>query len=96
MKSQAENAAEQAAFWNGPGGKMWLAAYDRIQHRITHFSEAALAAAPQLNGKPRWRRLAGVVTHVFTHFPLELTVFTATVPAKKSWAARFAAATPRR
>ena len=51
MKSQAENAAEQAAFWNGPGGKMWLAAYDRIQHRITHFSEAALAAAKPQSGE---------------------------------------------
>ena len=28
-----------------------------------------------------WRRVAGVVKHVFTHFPLELTVYMATVPA---------------
>jgi A/G-specific adenine glycosylase len=28
----------------------------------------------------RWRRLPGVVRHVFTHFPLELTVFLAKVP----------------
>ena len=28
MKSTAELAAEQAAFWNGPGGKGWLATYD--------------------------------------------------------------------
>lgn len=28
----------------------------------------------------RWRRLPGVVRHVFTHFPLELTVFFAKVP----------------
>ncbi|HEY8382959.1 MAG TPA: A/G-specific adenine glycosylase [Microvirga sp.] len=27
----------------------------------------------------RWKRLPGVVRHVFTHFPLELTVFCATV-----------------
>ena len=40
----------------------------------------ALAAAPPLRGRPRWRRLAGTVRHVFTHFPLELTVLTATVP----------------
>ena len=40
----------------------------------------ALKAAPHLRGKPKWRRLAGTVSHVFTHFPLELTVFTATVP----------------
>jgi A/G-specific adenine glycosylase len=35
--------------------------------------------APRL-GKVEWRRKAGVVTHVFTHFPLELTVFTGSVP----------------
>ena len=29
----------------------------------------------------RWRRLPGVVTHVFTHFPLELVVYRAEVPA---------------
>jgi A/G-specific adenine glycosylase len=29
-----------------------------------------------------WRRLSGSVTHVFTHFPLELAVFTAKVPKK--------------
>lgn len=39
--------------------------------------KAAPRAAP-LNAK--WRKLPGAVTHVFTHFPLELTVFTAHVP----------------
>jgi A/G-specific adenine glycosylase len=29
--------------------------------------------------KAKWRKLPGVVTHVFTHFPLELVVFTAPV-----------------
>jgi A/G-specific adenine glycosylase len=29
----------------------------------------------------RWRRVPGVVSHVFTHFPLELSVFIAHVPA---------------
>jgi A/G-specific adenine glycosylase len=29
-----------------------------------------------------WRRKAGVVSHVFTHFPLELAVYTASVPAR--------------
>jgi A/G-specific adenine glycosylase len=29
---------------------------------------------------PMWRRLPGVVRHVFTHFPLELVVFAAKVP----------------
>ena len=27
-----------------------------------------------------WRRLPGVVTHTFTHFPLELVVYMASVP----------------
>jgi A/G-specific adenine glycosylase len=44
--------------------------------------EAALAQAPALKGATRWHRKTGVVTHVFTHFPLELVVYTATVPAR--------------
>jgi A/G-specific adenine glycosylase len=39
----------------------------------------ALAEAPTLSA--RWRKLPGVVTHTFTHFPLELTVYAARVPA---------------
>jgi A/G-specific adenine glycosylase len=38
----------------------------------------ALRHAPRF--KTKWRKLAGVVRHVFTHFPLELTVFVAQVP----------------
>jgi A/G-specific adenine glycosylase len=38
----------------------------------------ASRAAPRL--KTKWRKLPGVVSHVFTHFPLELTVFVARVP----------------
>jgi A/G-specific adenine glycosylase len=38
----------------------------------------ALRAAPRL--KTKWRKLPGVVNHVFTHFPLELTVFIGQVP----------------
>jgi SAM-dependent methyltransferase len=45
MKSKDELAAEQAAYWNGPGGAMWLGAYDRIQRGIAGFGEIALAAA---------------------------------------------------
>ena len=42
----------------------------------------ALAAAPRLvRAKRAWRRLPGVVTHVFTHFPLQLVVYAAEVPA---------------
>src|SRR5205814_1496381 len=48
----------------------WLAAHD---------DKAALQQAPALSGIKRWHRKAGVVTHVFTHFPLELVVYTATV-----------------
>jgi A/G-specific adenine glycosylase len=39
----------------------------------------ALRAAPRLKGA-KWRRVPGVVRHVFTHFPLELAVFVAQVP----------------
>jgi len=52
------------------------------------FAEAdALEGAPRFSvAKTRkriaWRRLAGVVRHVFTHFPLELSVYTADVPAR--------------
>ena len=44
--------------------------------------KAALDQAPVLKGITRWHRKAGVVTHVFTHFPLELVVYTANVPAR--------------
>jgi A/G-specific adenine glycosylase len=32
--------------------------------------------------QPTWRRMPGVVRHVFTHFPLELVVYRANVPTK--------------
>jgi A/G-specific adenine glycosylase len=42
----------------------------------------ALSEAPDLlPGKPKWHRVPGFVTHVFTHFPLELVVFRAEMPA---------------
>ncbi|TKW78753.1 MAG: A/G-specific adenine glycosylase [Bradyrhizobium icense] len=44
--------------------------------------KAALKQAPGLAGVSRWHRKAGVVTHVFTHFPLELVIYTAKVPAR--------------
>lgn len=50
----------------------WIAAQD---------DRAALKQAPVLKGVVRWHRKAGVVTHVFTHFPLELAVYTARVTA---------------
>lgn len=43
--------------------------------------KTALKQAPELN-VAKWHRKAGVVTHVFTHFPLELVVYTAKVPAR--------------
>ncbi|RAI37265.1 A/G-specific adenine glycosylase [Rhodoplanes roseus] len=60
------------------------------------FSERdALDHAPSLGvARSAWRRVPGVVTHVFTHFPLELVVFVATVPtdadapADTRWAPR--------
>jgi A/G-specific adenine glycosylase len=51
----------------------WIAAQD---------DKAALKQAPALKGVARWHRKVGVVTHVFTHFPLELVVYTATVAAR--------------
>ena len=54
-------------------GSDWLAAQD---------DKAALKQAPALKGVARWHRKAGVVTHVFTHFPLELVVYTANVAAR--------------
>lgn len=54
MKSKEQLAAEQAEHWNGPGGKMWLGAYDRIQRGIVEFSEHTLKAA---NAQPGERVL---------------------------------------
>ncbi|MGY3454284.1 A/G-specific adenine glycosylase [Bradyrhizobium sp. USDA 4353] len=54
-------------------GSEWLAGQDDAD---------ALAQAPQLAGVKSWHRKLGVVTHVFTHFPLELVVYTAKVPAR--------------
>jgi len=54
-------------------GSDWLAGQD---------DKTALNQAPALKGVARWHRKAGVVTHVFTHFPLELVVYTAQVSAR--------------
>jgi A/G-specific adenine glycosylase len=51
----------------------WLAGQD---------DKAALKQALVLKGIARWHRKAGVVTHVFTHFPLELAVYVARAPAR--------------
>ena len=52
---------------------LWLAAQD---------DKTALKQAPMLKAIARWHRKAGVVTHVFTHFPLELVVYTADAPKR--------------
>ncbi len=44
-RDAAELAADQAAFWNGPGGQGWLAAYQRIQRSLAGIGEAVLALA---------------------------------------------------
>jgi len=44
----------------------WTA--DFAEHR-------ALLGAPLFSSRERWRRVPGVVTHAFTHFPLELVVY---------------------
>jgi A/G-specific adenine glycosylase len=54
-------------------GSEWLAAQD---------DKAALKQAPVMKGVARWHRRVGVVTHVFTHFPLELVVYTGRVAAR--------------
>jgi A/G-specific adenine glycosylase len=54
-------------------GSEWLAGQD---------DTVALKQAPALKGMTRWHRKVGVVTHVFTHFPLELVVYTADVAAR--------------
>jgi A/G-specific adenine glycosylase len=54
-------------------GSEWTAGQD---------DQMALTQAPGLKGMTRWHRKTGVVTHVFTHFPLELVVYTASVPPR--------------
>jgi len=54
-------------------GSEWRAAQD---------DKAALKQAPAVKGVTRWHRKAGIVSHVFTHFPLELVVYTARVPPR--------------
>jgi A/G-specific adenine glycosylase len=52
----------------------------------SHFEEGeALQSAPLFARTKRtipWRRISGIVRHVFTHFPLELSVYTAELSAR--------------
>jgi A/G-specific adenine glycosylase len=65
-------------------GSEWAADFDAAK---------AVSHAPRLGLRTRWRRTAGVVDHVFTHFPLRLTVYVAEVlaataaPKGKRWVA---------
>jgi A/G-specific adenine glycosylase len=44
-------------------------------------ADQALHAAPRVgHAKTKWRRVPGVVRHVFTHFPLELVIYRAEIP----------------
>jgi A/G-specific adenine glycosylase len=52
-------------------GSEWRADFDLDEAR---------KSAPKLGRPLRWHRRAGVVTHVFTHFPLALAVFVAKAP----------------
>lgn len=45
MTEGRDFAAEQSAFWNGAGGKGWLAAYGRIERSARLFNEDVIAAA---------------------------------------------------
>jgi A/G-specific adenine glycosylase len=54
-------------------GSEWLAGQEDAR---------AKQQAPELKGVSRWQRKVGVVTHVFTHFPLELVVYTAKAEAR--------------
>ncbi|HXB80611.1 MAG TPA: A/G-specific adenine glycosylase [Bradyrhizobium sp.] len=49
---------------------------------VAQEDDAALSQAPALKHMTRWHRKAGVVSHVFTHFPLQLVVYTAAVPSR--------------
>ena len=52
MKTKSELAAEQAAYWNGPGGDGWLAAYDqRIKRAIGDIGAVGLSAAAAQAGE---------------------------------------------
>jgi SAM-dependent methyltransferase len=51
VKSKSELAAEQAAYWNGPGGDGWLAAYERIQRSLADIGDIGLAAAAPQHGE---------------------------------------------
>jgi A/G-specific adenine glycosylase len=65
----------------------WSVAFDvregLAQAPVLGSPKSARARTPPGNPPPiEWRRLPGVVTHAFTHFPLELVVYAARVPER--------------
>jgi A/G-specific adenine glycosylase len=56
----------------------WQHDFDEGQAR----AGAPRFAAMKMQRPMAWRKVVGVVRHVFTHFPLELSVYTADVPAR--------------
>jgi A/G-specific adenine glycosylase len=56
----------------------WQHDFDEGQAR----TGAPRFASTKMPKRVAWRKVAGVVRHVFTHFPLELSVYTADVPAR--------------
>ncbi|MDP1836893.1 MAG: methyltransferase domain-containing protein [Reyranella sp.] len=51
MKTPAELAAEQAAYWNGPGGQGWLASYARLERSLLDIGKTVLAMAAARTGE---------------------------------------------
>jgi A/G-specific adenine glycosylase len=76
-------------------GTQWRAQFDEAQALAEAPVFAASDSAGGNNGmhRPQWRPIAGVVTHTFTHFPLELVVFATRLPfaARASDGMRFMA-----
>ncbi|MGC2125845.1 MAG: NUDIX domain-containing protein, partial [Xanthobacteraceae bacterium] len=56
----------------------WAADFDEK----TALRGAPVFSASKTKTRIAWRKLPGVVRHVFTHFPLELTVYIADIPAR--------------
>ncbi|MDP2330307.1 MAG: methyltransferase domain-containing protein [Reyranella sp.] len=51
MKSPTELAADQAAYWNGPGGQGWLASYARLERSLLDIGKTVLALAAAKSGE---------------------------------------------
>jgi A/G-specific adenine glycosylase len=56
----------------------WLSDFDEA----TALDDVPRFRSTKRRGAAPWRRLPGVVRHVFTHFPLELSVYLAELPAR--------------